>query len=189
MNRRGGAPGFYAEETPVLKLFAARRSPLSRSAHSGGRSFRTVEQCQRLPGGDKFCSEGLQFGHGSLTIFGFQSLDCILYHGNAAVTLKQSLCRETNAVFRNYSKDYEFGVGGQALYEFGGVQAFEDVECLFFEQYLLVLHKIAGQCCGGLVRDDDNFLRERLGNIGGARGAFDTVRGKSFTLPIHLSCE
>ena len=62
--------------------------------------------------------------------------------------------------------------------------ALEDVERLFFEMNLLILFKITRQRCRGLVRDCYNFLRQRLGNIGGARGAFDAVRRKCLELGI-----
>src|SRR5216684_2351444 len=62
--------------------------------------------------------------------------------------------------------------------------AFEYIECLLFEQDLLVGREIARQHGFGLIRDNSNFLRERFGNILRARSPFDAVRWKCFELWI-----
>jgi hypothetical protein len=67
-----------AEADLVYFSFDSRhcRAGLSHAAPEGtGSQLR-----QRLIGGDEFCAEGLQFGDGAFSIFGFQGFDCIFYY-------------------------------------------------------------------------------------------------------------
>jgi hypothetical protein len=69
------------------------------------------------------------------------------------------------------------------------VAAFENVECLLFEENLLILLKIARQGCRGLIRYGDNFLCQRLRDVCGAGGAFDAVRREGLELGIVFDVE
>src|SRR5258708_17411295 len=138
------------------------------------RLFRAACQGERLIGGDEFRAEGFQFFFGSLAVFGFQSVDCILYYRDSAATFEQSLGCESDAILCDYAEHYEFSVFGKTVDKFVGVTAFKNIQRLFFEMDLLVGREVGRDCCCWIVRYGDNLFRQRLGNICGTWGAFDT---------------
>jgi hypothetical protein len=74
-----------------------------------------VEQGQRLICVEQSCTHSTQLGYSSFAIFGFQSFNRILNHGDTASAIQQSLRRETNAVFGHHAEDYEFNIVPKSL--------------------------------------------------------------------------
>ena len=75
----------------------------------------------------------------------------------------------------------------KALYKSRRVPAFEDIERLFFEVYLLMLRKILRQRVRGLIRNRQNSLRQCFLHKLGARRSLDAVRRKRIELGIALN--
>jgi len=148
--------------------------------------FFVPSQCECLLCSDEFCSLTLKFGDGPLSIFRFQSFDGVLNHGDSPATFKQTFGRETNAIFGDHAKDYEFRVRTQARYKLPGVPTLKDVERLFFQENLLVLRKIVWQRCRGLVRYREDLVGQRLRNKLGTAGSFDAMRWKRLEFGIVL---
>ena len=125
-----------------------------------------------------------EFGHGALAIFGFQSCNRILHDGDAAAAIQQSFGGKADTVFRNHAEDDELDVVAESFHELVSMPACKNIEGLLFEENLLIRRKILGHYCGGIVRHDNDFVRQSLGNERRTLRAFDAMRGKRLEFRI-----
>jgi hypothetical protein len=107
-------------------------------------------------------TQPLQFCHGAFAVISFERFDCILHDGDAPASLQQTFCGEADAVFRHHSEHDELSMISQPPHQFVCVPAFKNIQCLLFEQDLLVLRQVFRQRRGCIIGNTRDFAGQRL---------------------------